>query len=172
MPDICAHIKAFIFIKLACNVLTTLLTCDFIFSSSPPPPRRIKLKNIQGGRAFFNSQGKCSSTEKYVFLRRSCLFLRRRGAPFGPPHRASHKCYAFPPLSYTITGGPARYQKVSPKTWRISAFADARMTPSGSFCSCNYHWTRLNFEPATISTPLIFAKIFCCFCSRSFGFLT
>jgi hypothetical protein len=33
-------------------------------------------------------------------------------------------------LSYTITGGPARHQKVSPKTWRISAFADARMTPS------------------------------------------
>ena len=29
------------------------------------------------------------------------------------------------PLSYTITGGAARHEKVKPKTWRISASADA-----------------------------------------------
>ena len=29
------------------------------------------------------------------------------------------------PLSYTITGGAARQEKVKPKTWRISASADA-----------------------------------------------
>ena len=29
------------------------------------------------------------------------------------------------PLSYTITGGAARHGKVKPKTWRISASADA-----------------------------------------------
>ena len=28
-------------------------------------------------------------------------------------------------LSYTITGGAARHEKVKPKTWRISASADA-----------------------------------------------
>ena len=32
----------------------------------------------------------------------------------------------FEPLSFTnISGGAARYEKVSPKTWRILAFADA-----------------------------------------------
>ena len=37
-------------------------------------------------------------------------------------------CYItsmFIPLSYTITGGAARHEKVKPKTWRISASADA-----------------------------------------------
>ena len=59
------YYKEFIFIKLACNVLTTMLRCDFIFSSSPPPPpRRHKTNKYSGVRAFFNSQGKCSSTEK------------------------------------------------------------------------------------------------------------
>ena len=29
------------------------------------------------------------------------------------------------PLNYTITGGAARHENVSAKTWRISGFADA-----------------------------------------------
>jgi hypothetical protein len=66
------------------------------------------------------------------------------------------------PLSYNISGGSARLQKVKPKTWRIFTFADARMTrrhwsqilvvittEQGSF------WARYHFH-----IPLIFAKIF------------
>ena len=34
-------------------------------------------------------------------------------------------CCSFNPLSYTITGGAALHEKVKPKTWRISASADA-----------------------------------------------
>jgi hypothetical protein len=59
---------------------------DLIFSSSP---RRIKPTNIPRRR--------------HVFLRRSCMFLRRRGAPFGPPYRVSHKCYAFPRRSCCVS---------------------------------------------------------------------
>ena len=33
--------------------------------------------------------------------------------------------YTVKALSYTITGGAARHEKVSPKTWRIFTFADA-----------------------------------------------
>jgi hypothetical protein len=108
MLDICAHIKAFIFIKLACNVLTTMLRCDFIFSSSPP--RRIKPINIQGGVPFLIHKESAHPRRRHVFLRRrhvflrrSCMFLRRRGAPFGPPHRVSHKCYAFPRRSCGVS---------------------------------------------------------------------
>ena len=36
-----------------------------------------------------------------------------------------HCDFADVPLSYTITGGAARQEKVKPKTWRISASADA-----------------------------------------------
>ena len=38
-----------------------------------------------------------------MFVRRSCMFLRRRGAPFGPPYRVSHKCYAFPRRSCGVS---------------------------------------------------------------------
>ena len=31
------------------------------------------------------------------------MFLRRRGAPFGPPYRVSHKCYAFPRRSCGVS---------------------------------------------------------------------
>ena len=38
-----------------------------------------------------------------MFVRRSCMFLRRRAAPFGPPYRVSHKCYAFPRRSCGVS---------------------------------------------------------------------
>jgi hypothetical protein len=44
------------------------------------------------------------------------------------------------PLSYNISGGSARHQKVKPKTWRIFTFADARMTPLVLNPRCSYHW--------------------------------
>jgi hypothetical protein len=52
-----------------------------------------------------------------VFLRRSCMFLRRRGAPFGPPHRVSHKCYAFPRRSCGVS---AEKLRVSTEKMRVS----------------------------------------------------
>jgi hypothetical protein len=36
---------------------------------------------------------------------------------------------------YYITGGPAREKKVKPKTWRISAFADAISMTTGPYFS-------------------------------------
>ena len=115
MLDICAHIKAFIFIKLACNVLTTMLTCDFIFSFSPPPS--YKTINIQGGVPFLIHKESAHPRRRHVFLRRSCMFLRRRGAPFGPPHRVSHKCYAFPRRSCGVSTEKLR---VSTEKMRVS----------------------------------------------------
>jgi hypothetical protein len=63
----------------------TRLRCDLIFSSSPPSYKTNK----------YSTEKARVSTEKLQFVRRSCMFLRRRGAPFGPPYRVSHKCYAF-----------------------------------------------------------------------------
>ena len=39
--------------------------------------------------------------------------------------REDRQAHVHHPLSYTITGGAARHEKVKPKTWRISASADA-----------------------------------------------
>ena len=54
---------------------------------------------------------------------------------------------------YYITGGSARGKKVSPKTWRISAFADARLTPYGSSSSWHFPLTRRIFEVGSTFTP-------------------
>ena len=54
---------------------------------------------------------------------------------------------------YYITGGSARGKKVKPKTWRISAFADARLTPYGSFGSWYFPLTRLIFEKGSTFAP-------------------
>ena len=60
---------------------------------------------------------------------------------------------AFTTELYYITGGSARGKKVSPKTWRISAFADARLTPYGSSGSWYFPLTRLIFEVGSTFTP-------------------
>ena len=56
-----------------------------------------------------------------------------------------------PPISVTLA---AMFLKQ--KTWRILAFADARMTPLGSFCSWHIPLIRLNSEPTTANAPLVF----------------
>ena len=58
-----------------------------------------------------------------------------------------------PPISVTFA---AMFLKQ--KTWRILAFADARMTPLGSFCSWQLPLIRLSSEPTTAIFPPGFSK--------------
>ena len=74
------------------------------------------------------------------------------------------------------------HKKVSPKPWRILTPSDARITPSGSFCSFAHAITteQVNFEPVplplvteyyiiwsqntiVVFCALVFAKIFLLF---------
>ena len=67
--------------------------------------------------------------------------------------------FGFGSLSSIKTpGGFARYQKLKQKTWRILAFADARLTPLVLICHGGYYWPRLNSEPASKALPLFFPK--------------
>jgi hypothetical protein len=58
---------------------------------------------------------------------------------------------------YYITGGRARHEKVSPKTWRIFPPYDAISMTTGSSGSLNYHWPGSILSPLRFHTPL--AKI-------------
>ena len=68
------------------------------------------------------------------------------------------------PLSYTITGGAARHEKVKPKTWRIFTFADDNWYHHHGYWYHQLPLTRLISEPATIFTPpWFFQNNFRCF---------
>ena len=70
-----------------------------------------------------------------------------------PPVSGTQYLHLLPTELYYITGGSARGKKVSSKTWRISAFADARLTPYGSSGSWYLPLTRLIFEVGSTFTP-------------------
>ena len=77
-----------------------------------------------------------------------CIFL------LGKHFAVSHS------LSFTITGGAARHEKVKPKTWRILTSIDAITMTTDSFLLMvittdpALFWARCSFH-----TPLVFAKI-------------
>ena len=57
------------------------------------------------------------------------------------------------PLSYTITGGAARQEKVKSKTWRIFTLADDNWFHNHGYWYHRLPLTRLISEPATVFTP-------------------
>ena len=61
---------------------------------------------------------------------------------------------------YYITGGSARGKKVKQKTWRISAFSDAIMTPLVLVDHEVYHWPRLILSRRPFPHPPGFCKYF------------
>ena len=67
--------------------------------------------SLRRGFCFLENHGKEGKAEKRE---------RRENGKGGKSVREREK-----PLSYTITGGAARHEKVKPKTWRILASADA-----------------------------------------------
>ena len=66
----------------------------------------------------------------------------------------------WPTELYYITGGSVRGKKVKPKTWRISAFADAIMTPLVLVDHEVYHWPRLILSRRPFPHPPGFCKYF------------
>ena len=65
------------------------------------------------------------------------MFLRRRGAPFGPPHRVSHKCYAFPRRSCGVSTEMLRVSTVKMRvsTEKLHVSAEKRC-PVRATASC------------------------------------